>query len=65
MYPRLQPHVPEAAAPCMQVRFYEDTCAAVHAIDASVPCVVGPAPFYKVWQRNSLALPLTRPQPSH
>ena len=34
------------------MRFYEGVCAAVHAADASVPCVVGPAPFYKVWQLN-------------
>ena len=42
-----------------QVRFYEGVCAAVHAADASVPCVVGPAPFYKVSPTLTLNLTLT------
>ena len=42
-----------------QVRFYEGVCAAVHAADASVPCVVGPAPFYKVSPTLTLTLTLT------
>ena len=47
----------------LQVRFYEATCAAVHAADSSVPCVVGPAPFYKVPVR--LLPPLTCKRACH
>ena len=45
------------------MRFYEATCAAVHAADSSVPCVVGPAPFYKVPVR--LLPPLTCKRACH
>ena len=30
--------------------FYSQLCNAVHELDPATPCVVGPAPFYKVWQ---------------
>ena len=33
-------------------RFYEGVCAAVHRVDNRMPCVVGPTPYYKVWQLN-------------
>lgn len=33
-------------------RFYEGVCAAIAGVDARVPCVVGPTPFYKVWNLN-------------
>ena len=33
----------------MQVTaFYERLCSAVHEVDPPTPCVVGPAPYYKV-----------------
>jgi len=33
-------------------RFYERVCAGVHTVDARVPCVVGPSPYYKIWNLN-------------
>ena len=29
--------------------FYEDGCAAVQSVDARTPCMVGNAPYYKLW----------------
>lgn len=45
-------NVPQSAV----VHFYEGVCGAVHAVDDRMPCVVGPTPYYKVWQLNSSML---------
>jgi len=49
-------------------RFYESVCSGVHLADRRIPipCVVGPTPYYKVWQLNSsmiLQLPTGAPMP--
>ena len=36
--------------------FYEGVCGAIAAIDARIPCVVGPTPYYKIWNLNSTML---------
>jgi len=36
--------------------FYERLCSAVHEVDPPTPCVVGPAPYYKVWQLDEGSL---------
>ena len=42
-------HIPQEAVRT----FYEGVCAAVASVDARMPCVVGPTPYYKVWNLNS------------
>jgi len=37
-------------------RFYEGVCGAVYSVDDRMPCIVGPTPYYKVWQLNSSML---------
>ncbi|KAL1514538.1 hypothetical protein AB1Y20_003635 [Prymnesium parvum] len=37
-------------------RFYEGVCGVIAAVDARTPCVVGPTPYYKVWQLNETML---------
>ena len=37
-------------------RFYEEVCAAVAGVDERVPCVVGPAPYYKPWRLDDTLL---------
>lgn len=44
--------VPQAAVR----QFYEGVCGAIAAEDARVPCVVGPTPYYKVWNLNETML---------
>ena len=44
--------VPQSAV----VRFYEGVCGAIHSVDDRMPCVVGPTPYYKVWQLNASML---------
>mmetsp|Transcript_31958 Transcript_31958/g.95996 ORF Transcript_31958/g.95996 Transcript_31958/m.95996 type:complete len:245 (+) Transcript_31958:431-1165(+) len=40
-------------ATASQVRdFYSKGCAAVHAVDAATPCLVGPGSYYKLWLLN-------------
>ena len=36
--------------------FYEGVCATIAAVDTRMPCVVGPTPYYKVWNLNSTML---------
>ena len=36
--------------------FYEGGCAAAKAADAATPCMVGSAPFYKLWTLDESAL---------
>ena len=36
--------------------FYSDMCTAIHEVDPATPCVVGPAPYYKIWQINESIL---------
>ena len=36
--------------------FYERLCSAVHEVDPPTPCVVGPAPYYKVTSRNPICV---------
>ena len=60
--PDLTPRIPhiqvmseprnKAVAQETVARFYEGVCAAVHRVDNRMPCVVGPTPYYKVWQLN-------------
>ena len=41
--------------------FYEAGCAAVQGADPATPCMVGPAPYYKLWNFNaSIALRNTK-----
>ena len=44
--------VPQAAVR----QFYEGVCGAIASVDSHMPCVVGPTPYYKVWQLNSSML---------
>ena len=37
-------------------QFYEGACATIGEIDSRMPCIVGPAPYYKVWQLNASLL---------
>ena len=36
--------------------FYSAGCAAVHAVDAATPCMVGPTRYYKLWEFSSAVL---------
>ena len=47
--------------------FYEGVCGAIASVDPRMGCVVGPTPYYKVWQLNSTMLlrtPSGRPMDS-
>ena len=48
----------KAATPDQVRGFYAGGCAAVHGVDALTPCMVGPGPYYKLWDFDaSIVLP--------
>ena len=53
--PMSEPRNKEVAQSAVR-SFYEGVCATVSSVDPRLPCVVGPAPYYKVWNLNSTML---------